>query len=76
VKLTALKKPGCSASVAEWPIPRSVTQLFVAVVAQQRLITLHGRVVAANTGEAMANVRVVAKLTDKTTISDANGAFT
>ncbi len=37
---------------------------------------LRGRVVDANTGEAMANVRVVAKLTDKSTITDANGAFT
>jgi hypothetical protein len=36
---------------------------------------LRGRVVDANTGEAMANVRVVAKLTDKTTITDTNGAF-
>ncbi len=48
---------------------------FVAI-AQERSITLRGRVVDANTGEAMANVRVVAKLTDKTTITDANGAFT
>jgi outer membrane cobalamin receptor len=32
--------------------------------------------VDANTGEAMANVRVVAKLTDKSTITDANGGFT
>ena len=37
---------------------------------------LRGRVVDANTGEAMANVRVVAKLADKTTITDSDGAFT
>jgi hypothetical protein len=48
---------------------------FVAV-AQERSIRLRGRVVDANTGEPMANVRVVAKLTDKATITDANGAFT
>jgi|GEM_PF-4516204 len=47
-----------------------------AAVAQERLIMLRGRVVDANTGEAMANVRVVAKLTDKTTITDGNSAFT
>jgi carboxypeptidase-like protein/TonB-dependent receptor-like protein len=47
-----------------------------AAIAQERSIMLRGRVVDANTGEAMANVRVVAKLTDKTTITDANGAFT
>jgi hypothetical protein len=46
------------------------------VAAQERVVTLRGRVVDANTGEAMANVRVVAKLTDKTTITDDNGAFT
>ncbi len=45
-------------------------------IAQERPIILRGRVVDANTGEAMANVRVVAKLNDKTTITDANGAFT
>jgi outer membrane cobalamin receptor len=46
------------------------------VVAQERLITLRGRVVDANSGEPMANVRVVAKLTDRSTITDADGAFT
>jgi len=50
--------------------------LFAQSVAQQRSIVLRGRVVDANTGEAMANVRVVAKLADKTTITDGNGAFT
>jgi CarboxypepD_reg-like domain/TonB-dependent Receptor Plug Domain len=50
--------------------------LFAHAVAQERSIMLRGRVVDANTGEAMANVRVVAKLTDKTTITDANGGFT
>ena len=45
-------------------------------VAQERSITLRGRVVDANTGEPMANVRVVAKLTDQSTITDDNGAFT
>jgi hypothetical protein len=50
--------------------------LFAQSLAQERAIVLRGRVVDANTGEAMANVRVVAKLTDKTTITDANGAFT
>ena len=52
-----------------------LTGSFVAV-AQDGAITLRGRVVDANTGEPMANVRVVAKLTDKATITDANGAFT
>lgn len=47
-----------------------------AAVAQERAIMLRGRVVDANTGEAMANVRVVAKLTDKSTITDGDGAFT
>ena len=46
------------------------------LVAQERLITLRGRVVDANSGEPMANVRVVAKLTDKSTITDTDGAFT
>ena len=46
------------------------------LVAQERLITLRGRVVDANSGEPMANVRVVAKLTDRSTITDADGAFT
>ena len=45
-------------------------------VAQERSITLRGRVVDANSGEAMANVRVVAKLTDRSTITGADGAFT
>jgi hypothetical protein len=49
---------------------------FTQSFAQDRSITLRGRVVDANTGEPMANVRVVAKLTDTTTITDANGAFT
>ena len=44
--------------------------------AQERSITLRGRVVDANSGEPMANVRVVAKLNDTSTITDANGAFT
>jgi outer membrane cobalamin receptor len=47
-----------------------------AAIAQERSIMLRGRVVDANTGEAMANVRIVAKLTDKTTITDTKGAFT
>jgi hypothetical protein len=47
-----------------------------AAIAQERSIMLRGRVVDANTGEAMANVRVVAKLADKTTITDSDGAFT
>jgi hypothetical protein len=47
-----------------------------AAVAQQRSIVLRGTVVDANTGEGMANVRVVAKSTDKTTFTDAKGAFT
>lgn len=44
--------------------------------AQQRSITLRGRVVDANTGEPMANVRVVATLSNQATTTDANGAFT
>ncbi len=47
-----------------------------AAMAQERSVMLRGRVVDANTGEAMANVRVVAKLPDKSTITDGNGAFT
>jgi outer membrane cobalamin receptor len=52
--------------------------LFTSFVAsaQVRSITLRGRVVDANSGEPMANVRVVAKLTDQSTITDDNGAFT
>ena len=46
---------------------------FVAV-AQERSITLRGRVVDANSGEPMANVRVTAA--DKSTTTDSNGAFT
>ena len=53
-----------------------LTGPIFAAVAQQRAVMLRGRVVDANTGEAMANVRVVAKLTDKSTITDADGAFT
>ncbi|HEU0252312.1 MAG TPA: carboxypeptidase-like regulatory domain-containing protein, partial [Pyrinomonadaceae bacterium] len=45
-------------------------------VAQERLITLRGRVVDANSGEPMVNVRVAAKSTEKATITDANGVFT
>jgi hypothetical protein len=52
-----------------------VANSFVAL-AQERSVTLRGRVVDANSGEPMANVRVVAKLPDKATITDANGAFT
>jgi hypothetical protein len=46
------------------------------LVAQERLITLRGRVVDANSGEPIANVRVVAKLTDRSTITDADSSFT
>ncbi|HEY0723457.1 MAG TPA: TonB-dependent receptor [Pyrinomonadaceae bacterium] len=45
-------------------------------IAQDRSVTLRGRVVDANSGEPMSNVRVVAKLTDNATITDANGVFT
>ena len=46
------------------------------LLAQERSVTLRGRVLDANTGEPMANVRVVAQAADKSTITDANGAFT
>ncbi len=45
-------------------------------LAQDRSTTLRGRVVDANSGEPMANVRVVAKLPDKATITDSYGVFT
>ena len=48
---------------------------FLVVAAQDRSVTLRGRVVDANSGEPMANVRVVAKVMDKSTVTDANGAF-
>jgi len=53
-----------------------LTGAGLAQSAQDRSITLRGRVVDANSGEPMADVRVVAKLTDKTTTTDANGVFT
>ena len=49
--------------------------LIAPCLAQERSINLRGRVVDANTGEPMANVRVLAKLSDKSTITDADGAF-
>jgi hypothetical protein len=77
VKLTALKK-----LIVVLPLlltgplfAQSFNSSFAAL-AQQRTVMLRGRVVDANTGEPMANVRVVAKLTEKTTFTDANGAFT
>jgi TonB dependent receptor/CarboxypepD_reg-like domain/TonB-dependent Receptor Plug Domain len=67
VKLTALK---------QIVLLLLLTGPLFAAVAQERAIMLRGRVVDANTGEAMANVRVVAKLTDKSAITDGDGAFT
>lgn len=78
MKLTALNK----ATVVLFLlliVPHFAHSFFIsslAAVAQERLITLRGRVVDANTGEPMANVRVLANLADKSTITDANGAFT
>lgn len=73
MKLTALQKL-IVVLVLLLTGPRFAQSFFA--VAQERSITLRGRVVDANTGEPMANVRVVAKLTDKATITDSNGAFT
>lgn len=56
-------------------LAHSFNSCFVAA-AQERTVTLRGRVVDANTGEPIANVRVVATLADKATITDADGAFT
>ena len=76
MKLTALHKLIIVLLLfVPWSAQSFVNSPFV-VVAQQRSITLRGRVVDANTGEPMANVRVVAKLADKSTITDTNGAFT
>jgi outer membrane cobalamin receptor len=77
VKLTALQKlKAVLLLLLTGPLFAQSFNSSFAAVAQERAIMLRGRVVDANTGEAMANVRVVAKLTDKTTITDANGAFT
>ena len=62
VKLTALRKLILVLLLLSCP-------LVSPSLAQERAVVLRGRVVDANTGEAMANVRVVAKLTDKTTIT-------
>jgi hypothetical protein len=78
VKLTARQKLGLVA-VLLFTSPQLTQSFFNAsfvAVAQERLITLRGRVVDANSGEPMANVRVASKLTDKSTTTDANGAFT
>jgi outer membrane cobalamin receptor len=77
VKLTALKKLiVVLLLLLTGPLfAQSFNSSFTAI-AQERAIMVRGRVVDANTGEAMANVRVVAKQTDKSTITDANGAFT
>ena len=43
---------------------------------QKRLITIHGRVVDARTGEPIAKVRVIASGVDQSTTTDDSGAFT
>src|SRR6266496_1747617 len=43
---------------------------------QMQLATLHGRVVDARTGEAIAKVKVIASGTDQSTTTDEKGAFT
>jgi outer membrane receptor for ferrienterochelin and colicin len=43
---------------------------------QKRLITIHGRVVDARTGEPIAKVRVIANGVDQSTTTDDRGAFT
>ena len=42
---------------------------------QKHLATLHGRVVDARTGEAIAKVRVIANDTEQSTTTDENGSF-
>lgn len=43
---------------------------------QKRLVTIHGRVVDARTGEPIAMVRVIASGVDQSTTTDESGAFT
>src|SRR5438128_10313515 len=43
---------------------------------QQRLVTLHGRVVDARTGEPVAKVKVIASGADQSATTDENRAFT
>jgi outer membrane cobalamin receptor len=43
---------------------------------QKRLITIHGRVVDARTGEPIAKVKVIASGVDQSTTTDDSGAFT
>jgi outer membrane receptor for ferrienterochelin and colicin len=43
---------------------------------QERLVTIHGRVVDARTGEPIAKVRVIASANDQSTTTDDSGAFT
>ena len=76
MKLTAKKLMVVLLLMLTGPLLGQPFNSSFAAPAQERSIMLRGRVVDANTGEAMANVRVVAKLTDKTTFTDANGAFT
>ena len=77
VKLTALNKPMVVLLLLlTGPLFAQSFNSSFAAIAQERSVVLRGRVVDANSGEAMANVRVVSKLTDKTTITDDNGAFT
>jgi hypothetical protein len=52
-----------------------IPTLCCVAFAQGRSITLRGKVVDANSGEPMANVRVVAKAIDKVTTTDDKGAF-
>ena len=77
VKLTALKRLNLVLLLLlSLPLCPQSFDSSCAAMGQDRAIMLRGRVVDANTGEPMANVRVVAKSTDKTTLTDADGAFT
>jgi hypothetical protein len=55
------------------PLPESRA---MQAVQQRQLVTLHGRVVDARTGEPITKVRVIASGLDQSTTTDDNGAFT
>src|SRR5437660_3354742 len=65
------------ASARTTALSRSLTEGPQTQMVQQKpFATLHGRVVDARTGEAIAKVRVIASGTDQSTTTDENGNFT
>jgi len=54
----------------------SARELQQQASAEKRLVTIHGRVVDARTGEPIAKVRVIAGGVDQSTTTDDSGAFT